>query len=245
MARIRVSRRRALSGLRLVLTTGARSLGGSGGDPARQAPALRARAAGAWAERALAAWTGQTSAPVAVWNDERPRTTSLEILFLAERLARAGADPDDPDERARMFGYCHEDHRRAGPRLGAALDLAAPDPRATGDSAPHGTRGARRHGGEAAAATDRIVTILRMLAAQLERQRKERRRFWSVTGYRRSTSTGRRSPRCSRRYQALPDPGGGSHTADGPMRDALDPALLAHRDFVYRAYLPPVDCNDS
>jgi len=36
------------------------------------------------------------------------------------------------------------------------------------------------------------------------------------------------------------------YTADGPVRDALDPALLAHRDFVYREHLElPVDCGDG
>src|SRR5215472_17742406 len=39
----------------------------------------------------LQEWTAQTSAPVAVWNDERPRSTWLEQLYLAERLA-----PDPP-----------------------------------------------------------------------------------------------------------------------------------------------------
>jgi len=36
---------------------------------------------------ALREWTAQTSAPVAIWNDERPRSTWIEQLYLAERLA--------------------------------------------------------------------------------------------------------------------------------------------------------------
>src|SRR3546814_18918867 len=37
--------------------------------------------------RALKEWTAQTSGPVAIWQDERPRSTWLEQLYLAERLA--------------------------------------------------------------------------------------------------------------------------------------------------------------
>ena len=36
---------------------------------------------------ALKEWTAQTSGPVAVWHDERPRTTWIEQLYLAERIA--------------------------------------------------------------------------------------------------------------------------------------------------------------
>jgi hypothetical protein len=36
------------------------------------------------------------------------------------------------------------------------------------------------------------------------------------------------------------------YSASGPVREALAPALLAHRDFVYREHLQlPVDCTDD
>ena len=34
----------------------------------------------------LQAWSGQSSAPVVAWNDERPRSTWIDQLNLAERL---------------------------------------------------------------------------------------------------------------------------------------------------------------
>src|SRR5258707_4029123 len=37
--------------------------------------------------RELIEWTAQSSAPVAIWNDQRPRSTWVEQLYLAERLA--------------------------------------------------------------------------------------------------------------------------------------------------------------
>jgi len=57
----------------------------------------------------LQAWTGQRSAPVVAWNDERPRTGWSEIILLAERIAPdPRLIPQDPDLRARMFGLVHE-----------------------------------------------------------------------------------------------------------------------------------------
>src|SRR5271155_46872 len=58
---------------------------------------------------ALREWTAQTSAPVAIWNDERPRTTWIEQLYLAERLVPEPAlIPSDIGDRVLMFGYCNE-----------------------------------------------------------------------------------------------------------------------------------------
>ncbi len=58
---------------------------------------------------ALQRWTGQTSAPVAVLNDERPRASWWEIILLAERLApERPLIPKAEDDRAMMFGLCHE-----------------------------------------------------------------------------------------------------------------------------------------
>ncbi|HYG26738.1 MAG TPA: hypothetical protein VD906_07515 [Caulobacteraceae bacterium] len=58
---------------------------------------------------ALRAWTGQTSAPVAVLDGERPRSSWFELLLLAERLRPAPRlIPLDEDERTMMFGLCHE-----------------------------------------------------------------------------------------------------------------------------------------
>lgn len=57
----------------------------------------------------LLAWTGQTSAPVAMLDGERPRAIWSEILMLAERLApEPRLVPVDEEERAAMFGLVHE-----------------------------------------------------------------------------------------------------------------------------------------
>lgn len=56
----------------------------------------------------LYAWSGQYSAPVAAWADEKPRSGWAEILLLAERLAPTPPlIPNGEGERAQMFGICH------------------------------------------------------------------------------------------------------------------------------------------
>ena len=60
-------------------------------------------------QRELVEWTAQTSAPVAIWNDERPRSTWIEQLYLAERLQPEPAlIPADADDRVSMFGLINE-----------------------------------------------------------------------------------------------------------------------------------------
>ena len=60
-------------------------------------------------DAALQDWTRQSSAPVAVWNEERPRTTWNEQLYLVERLApQLSLVPDDETDCILMFGLCNE-----------------------------------------------------------------------------------------------------------------------------------------
>ena len=57
----------------------------------------------------LLAWTAQSSAPVAIWADERPRASWIDQLNLAERLApEPRLIPLDFDARVRMFGLINE-----------------------------------------------------------------------------------------------------------------------------------------
>ena len=60
-------------------------------------------------DRELREWTAQNSAPVAVWNDEPPRSTWIEQLYLAERLQPTPAlIPVNIEDRSLMFGYINE-----------------------------------------------------------------------------------------------------------------------------------------
>ncbi|HEY9036885.1 MAG TPA: glutathione binding-like protein [Pseudomonadales bacterium] len=99
---------RSRSGLRLVLTTG---VPGPWGELAKYILHVKgldflalAQLAGQPNE-ALHDWTGQTSAPVAVWNDEPPRTSWESIAWLAERLqSEPCLIPADPGIACRTLG---------------------------------------------------------------------------------------------------------------------------------------------
>src|SRR5215467_14244999 len=57
----------------------------------------------------LKEWAGQRSAPVVIYENERPRSGWAEILLLAERLAPSPSLlPADATARALLFGFAHE-----------------------------------------------------------------------------------------------------------------------------------------
>jgi glutathione S-transferase len=54
-------------------------------------------------------WTAQSGAPVAIWEDQRPRASWIDQLFLAERLQpEPRLIPADYEDRLRMFGLITE-----------------------------------------------------------------------------------------------------------------------------------------
>ncbi len=59
--------------------------------------------------REMSAWTGSRSAPVAIYNNEAPIESWLDILLLAERLAPQPALlPQDPEQRALTISLCKD-----------------------------------------------------------------------------------------------------------------------------------------
>src|SRR5687768_18317929 len=100
---VEIDAARSMPGLRLVLSQG---VPGPFCESARycfdvkKVPCVRVRQIPMASDAALLAWTGQTSAPVAVYEQERPRSSWVEIVHLAERLApEPGLVPLDPEER--------------------------------------------------------------------------------------------------------------------------------------------------
>jgi glutathione S-transferase len=124
----------------------------------------------AQANAALKDWTGQTSAPVAMLNDERPRVLWSEILVLAEQLQpEPRLIPQHEDERIAMFGLCHEICGDDGLGWNARLLLFSDQRAAGADQANpmyykyHSQVGYDHMRG-------RLSTILSALARRLERQ---------------------------------------------------------------------------
>jgi glutathione S-transferase len=199
----------------------------------------------------LMAWTGQASQPVAVWNDERPRSSWIDQLNLAERL-----QPDPPlipagiADRMLMFGLVNEIAGEYG--LGWLKRLLTIDHHLT--SLASGAEGreffeflGRKYGYTpelAAAAPGRIVEILGTLDAQLAAQQRAGRRYLvgdaiSAADIHWATFCGffdPLPPECCPMTSAFRAPH--LYGTDNPdIARALTPALLAHRDFIYDAHL--------
>lgn len=162
-------------GLRLVLSAG---LPGPWGMAAKAFFDLKGVDYLAVAQRAgeanddLVAWTGHGNAPMALLDDERVRTHWSEILMLAERLAPTPPlIPTEQQDRAAMFGLCHELCGEDGFGWSArTIMFAAADAAGSGDGiallkARYGDDRSPDHGHR------RFNAIVTGLAARLEGQR--------------------------------------------------------------------------
>jgi glutathione S-transferase len=170
---VEIDEARELRGLRLVLTPGVPGPWGESAKsifhvkklsfiPVRQPSEEEDRSA-------FIEWTRQTSAPVAMFEDERPRSGWSEILFLAERLAPAPSlVPTDPRERAFMFGLCHEICAEQGLGWTRRLQLLPENPDAAAETMAWKYGIGEQSAGERAG--DRLREILALFHDQLRSQ---------------------------------------------------------------------------
>ncbi len=211
----------------------------------KRLPYARVWAAPDDAPDALLEWTGQTSFPAAMWEDERPRTGWAEILLLAERLSpEPPLLPGDPDERAIVFGVSHEICGEMG--LAWCCRLMAIEKRM--EAAPGDARVetfVRKYGsGDEgfAVARERAVAVVRMLAERLQAQREAGHAclvgsslsaadlYWATFSNMVALLPPEKLP--------LPEALRAAFTLDDPeIAAALTPALVRHRDWVYERYL--------
>jgi hypothetical protein len=246
--RIALAEAATRGGLRLVLMAGFPSpwtVAAKAIYDVKRIPYLRAQAMPSDEPGALQRVTGQASYPAALYDQEPPRSGWAEILLLAERLAPEPAlVPADAEERARCLGLAHEICGTDG--LGWSLRLlmihggmqsSAPSPLTAYLAPKYG------YSPEAAAsAPARASAILRMLSAQLARERARGNAYllgpsltaldlyWAAF----SNLLSMLPPeQC-----ALPAPMRAmfSNTPQ-EVQAALDPALIAHRDFVFAKHI--------
>lgn len=253
-----VAQARSRPGLRLVLSVG---VPGPWGEAAKGLfhvkgiPFVRVRQEPGGENPELEAWTGHDNAPIAVYEDERPRAHWEEKIWLAERLApEPPLVPETPAERALMFGLIHEIAGETGfawsrrlMMLREVLALPLPDDHPVRRTVE---RLGRKYGyapAVAEAAPARVVAILELMSEQLRRQRERGSRFlvgdaltaldvyWATFAAMVEPLPPELCP--------MPEPMRRSYTvADASIRAAADPGLLAHRDFVYGEYLElPID----
>ncbi|MGH0028266.1 MAG: hypothetical protein ACQGVC_00620 [Myxococcota bacterium] len=248
-----VEEARDLPGLRLVLTEGVPGPWGEaakGVFRAKGIPFVKVRQKAGSENDALFAWTGHRNAPVAIYEDERPRAGWVEILNLAERLApEPSLVPRDPTERVLFFGLAHELMSEGG--FGWCRRLLLFQGSADGDEPieplrPMLGRMFRQYGysaAAAAAAPQRVAGILRLLSEQLAAQRAKGHAY--LMGERLSALDVYWAAMAALGFP-LPHE---QCPMSRPMRDAyttappeVDPALLALRDRVYEKHLGlPVD----
>jgi glutathione S-transferase len=244
---------RVLPGLRVALTAGVPGPWGEatkGVFHAKGIPFARVRQLAGAPNDALFEWTGHRSAPVVVYEDERPRIGWSEILLLAERLAPEPAlIPSDPAERALMFGLAHELMAEEGfgwsrrlsifrATLGDVDEPSEPVRVAMG-------RMLRDYGWSRAAgmaADARVIEILGMFSARLAQQRAAGHRY--LMGARLSAldiywaaMCGIVSPLPAEVCPMQEGIRGAYSTLPAEIARALDPALLELRDHVYQTFL--------
>ena len=175
---IDVSDARDLPGLRLALTRGVPGPFGMAARAIldfRNVPYHAVTQLPAQPNEDLLAWTGHRNAPVAMYNDDAPRTGWLDILNLAERLGKGPSlIPSEIRERMLMVALTNEIAGENGFAWnGRVLMLGIAGPEKAAKAAK--TNPMFNQYGYSAAAADaalpKVLTMLEMLTDQLTRQR--------------------------------------------------------------------------
>jgi glutathione S-transferase len=197
----------------------------------------------------LVEWTGHANAPVAVYNDEAPRTGWKEILDLSERISpEPTLVPDCAADRERMYDICDAICGKNG--LGWSRRLMMVEALLS-SSAPAGSRRtgemlAERYGYTKEAvvgAPGRAAEVLKNLSMLLRDQERAGRDYlvgdrltaadlyWAAFAVLLRPMPAALCP--------MPEFLRGWYENVGPVvADAMDPALFAHRDRIYLGHLP-------
>jgi glutathione S-transferase len=196
---------------------------------------------------ALKDWAGQRSGPVAILDNERPRSGWAEILLLAERLAPAPALlPADAAERALVFGLAHEICGEAGLGWSRRLQMVhAGLHNAGGFSERVAKYLGKKYGyspevGTVAGA--RVAQLLRMLATRLKAQRAAGSRYFvgdalSAVDVYGATFMAMFAPLPPEHCKMEASSRAAFELRDAPTEAALDPILFEHRDMMYARHL--------
>ena len=193
----------------------------------------------------IRAWTNRHNAPVAMVDDEPPRSGWAEIVALAERLEeRASLVPRSQDDRVATWGIAHEILGEGG--LVWSLRLEAIHQGLTSGGARGFPERAARYLGakygydpsRVDGARGRIRSTLAMLAQRLA----DGRRYvvggaLSAADICVATALGVLAPFPHDNCAMLPDFRRTYETWAPEIAAAVAPSLVAHRDFIYRQHL--------
>jgi glutathione S-transferase len=201
----------------------------------------------------LFAWTGMRNAPIAMYEDEPPQSTWLEILLLAERIGSGPSlIPEDPIDRALMMGLSTELCSPDGFAWSRRLELMGRDDvqNPSSDANYDMKRMTQSYGvtpETIARAPKRMVSIMQGLARQLHQQKAIGSEYL----------VGQQLSACDIHWAAfagfvaplppelcpMPDFMRHNYSHLTPqLAEALDPILLEHRDRVYQRHVKlPMD----
>jgi glutathione S-transferase len=202
----------------------------------------------------LMEWSGQDSFPVMAWNDERPLSTWIDQLNLAERLAPTPRlIPERFEDRVLMFGYCNELCGENGigwtERLrGVHEQITKPGGDPEGVSAYLGKKyGYTPEIGKRA--TERVASGITALADRLQEQKTRGSRFfigdslsamdvhWAAFSNAMKPLAPELCPMHARIREAFT-------ITEPTIVAATHPILIEHRDFIFKNYLElPVDLS--
>jgi glutathione S-transferase len=195
----------------------------------------------------LKEWAGQRSAPVVVYENERPRSGWSEILLLAERLAPSPSLlPPNPADRALVLGLAHEICGEWGLGWSRRLQLVHAGLHNAGGFPERVCKYLGKkygYGPEAgAAAGPRVTELLGMLVARLKAQHQAGSRYYVGHSL---TATDVYSATFAALFNPLPPeqcPMEAGTRAAFTSRDAhtdaaLDPVFIEHRNMMYREHL--------
>jgi glutathione S-transferase len=195
----------------------------------------------------LKEWAGERSGPVAVFDNERPRSGWAGILLLAERLSPAPSLlPKKPAERALVFGLAHEICGEAGLGWSRRLQLVHAGLQNAGGFPQRVSQYLGKKYGYTpaigAAAGARVVDLLGMLVERLKTQDGAGSRYYvgnsptAVDVYS-ATFTAMFGPLPPERCKMDAATRAAFESKDAQIEAALDPILFAHRDMMYAKHL--------
>jgi len=249
---IDVAQARNMSGLRIVLSPGVPgpwSEAAKGIFYVKKFPYVKVRQEVGGPNLALQEWTAQATAPVTVWNDEPPRSTWIQQLFLAERLAPSPSlIPANIDERILMFGYSNEICGETG--FGWSKRLMLIHATLSDPNTHEAARTSSLHFGKkygytpeaGAAAPARVAQILQLLNLRLEQQQRQGSKFFignqlSALDIYWAAFAALIQP-LPQELCPMPPAFRTRYTNTDPVvQAAVTPLLFEHRDFIYHEYL--------
>ena len=201
------------------------------------------------ANKALVEWTGEDSAPSAMYEDEAPRSGWAEILLLLERLQpKPSLIPADPEQRAIMFGLSHEICGEMGFGWAVRLLMAdqAIDPNVDYPiPAEMGQYLGMKYGyraGIGPEATKRVTDVLSTLSVRLKDQQSKGHKFMigeqlTALDFYWATFCALMKPLPPEDCQIMDVLRAAFEFPNPAVDNYLDPVLVAHRDMMYAEYL--------